>query len=129
MADEVRGPAFIQDATGGIAIFDEQVHASATLKIGDSITITGTRTVFNDLVQVGTVTNIKNNGTPQNAITPKDITLAELADHLGQLVRVVNTTFPNPGDLLFGNSNYTLTDTSGSEEKPSQLLAQRLSVL
>ncbi len=114
VANEFRGPAFIQDATGGIAIFDEQVHANATLKIGDSITVTGTRTAFNDLVQVGTVTSIENNGTPQNAITPKDITLSELANHPAELVRVVNTTFPNPGDLLFGDSNYTLTDASGS---------------
>ncbi len=116
VTDNFNGPAFIQDATGGVAIFDEQVHANATLKVGDSITVTGTRAAFNDQVQISTVTKVENNGVPQNAITPKDITLAELANHSGELVRVLNTTFPNPGDLLFGNSNFTLTDVSGNGE-------------
>ncbi|WP_103069112.1 T9SS type A sorting domain-containing protein [Aquimarina sediminis] len=112
--DNFRGPAFIQDATGGIAVFDEQVHANASLKIGDSITITGIRAAFNDQIQISSVAEVIHNGLPQNPITPIDITLAELADHPGELVRVLNTTFPNPGDILFGNSNFTLTDTNGS---------------
>ncbi len=114
VTDAFSGPAFLQDATGGIAIFDELVQANASLKVGDSITVTGVRAAFNDQVQIGSVTEVVNNGLPQNPITPLEITLAQLADHPGELVRVVNTTFPNPGDLLFGNSNFTLTDTSGN---------------
>lgn len=114
VTDSFKGPAFVQDATGGIAVFDESVHANATLKVGDSITITGTRAVFNDQVQISSVTKVVNHGLPQNPITPIDIALAELGQHPGELVRVLNTTFPNPGDILFGNSNFTLTDTSGS---------------
>ena len=48
VTDSFNGPAFIQDATGGIAVFDEQVFANATLKVGDSITVAGTRAAFND---------------------------------------------------------------------------------
>ncbi|WP_024768577.1 T9SS type A sorting domain-containing protein [Aquimarina macrocephali] len=116
VTDSFNGPAFIQDTTGGIAIFDDQVQANATLKVGDSITITGIRAAFNDQIQISSVTDVVNNGLPQNPITPLDITLAELADHPGELVRVLNTTFPNPGDLLFGNSNFTLTDARGNGE-------------
>ncbi|MBG6133098.1 exonuclease III [Aquimarina sp. EL_43] len=116
VTDSFNGPAFIQDATGGIAVFDDQVQANAALKVGDSITITGIRAAFNDQIQISSVTDVVNNGLPQNPITPLDITLAELADHPGELVRVLNTTFPNPGDLLFGNSNFTLTDASGNGE-------------
>ncbi len=114
VTDSFNGPAFIQDTTGGIAVFDQQVHANASLKVGDSITLTGVRAVFNDQVQISGVVDVVNNGLPQNPITPLEITLAELANHPGELVRVLNTSFPNPGDLLFGNSNFTLTDASGS---------------
>ncbi|MFC5047831.1 DUF5689 domain-containing protein [Aquimarina hainanensis] len=112
--DQFRGPAFIQDTTGGIAVFDEQLYASETLKIGDSITVTATRAVFNDQIQLGTVTEVISHGRAQEEITPKEITLATLEAHAGQLVKIVNPTFPNPGDLLFGNANYTLTDTSST---------------
>ncbi len=116
VTDSFNGPAFIQDATGGIAVFDEQVHANAALKVGDSITITGLRAAFNDQVQISGVVEVINNGLPQNPITPLQITLSEIANHPGELVSVNNTSFPNPGDLLFGNSNFTLTDTSGTGE-------------
>lgn len=114
VTDSFNGPAFIQDTTGGIAVFDDQVQANAALKVGDSVTITGIRAAFNDQVQISSVAQVVHNGLPQNPIVPLDITLAELVDHPGELVRVLNTTFPNPGDLLFGNSNFTLTDTSGN---------------
>lgn len=116
VTDSFNGPAFIQDSTGGIAIFDEQVHANAMLKVGDSITVTGVRAAFNDQVQIGSVVEVINNGTPNNPIVAKEITLAELDNHPGELVKIFNTTFPNPGDLLFGNSNFILTDTSGTGE-------------
>ncbi|WP_108868012.1 DUF5689 domain-containing protein [Aquimarina aquimarini] len=114
VTDSFRGPAFIQDETGGIAIFDDQIQANAALKVGDSVTITGIRATFNDQIQISTVTEVVHNGLPQNPITPIDITLAALANHPGELVRVLQPAFPNPGDILFGNSNFTLTDTSGS---------------
>ncbi len=116
VTDSFNGPAFIQDATGGIAVFDEQVQANTTLKVGDSITLTGVRAVFNDQIQISGVVEVINNGLPQNSIIPQEITLSEIANHPGELVRVLNTTFPNPGDLLFGNSNFTLTDASGTGE-------------
>ncbi|MBQ4820021.1 T9SS type A sorting domain-containing protein [Aquimarina sp. MMG016] len=116
VTDSFNGPAFLQDATGGIAVFDEQVQANAALKVGDSITLTGVRAAFNDQVQISGVIEVVNNGLPQNPIIPLEITLAQLANHPGELVRVANTSFPNPGDLLFGNSNFTLTDASGTGE-------------
>ncbi len=113
VTDSFNGPAFIQDNTGGIAIFDDQIQANPNLKVGDSITVSGIRDDFNDQIQINSVSEVVDNGTPQNPITPLDITLTQLSEHPGELVRIVNPTFPNPGDLLFGNSNFTLTDTSG----------------
>ncbi|MBP2831129.1 T9SS type A sorting domain-containing protein [Aquimarina sp. U1-2] len=116
VTNSFNGPAFIQDATGGIAVFDEQVQANAALQVGDSITLTGVRAVFNDQVQITGVVEVIDNGRPQRPILPQIITLSEIESHPGELVQVTNTTFPNPGDLLFGNSNVTLTDASGAGE-------------
>lgn len=116
VADEFGGAAFIQDNTGGIAVFDDDVHGAGKFKIGDQLIITATLTSFNDQLQLGSIepANITKVATPTITITPKAITLAELAQNEGQLVKIVDVTFPRPGDLLFGNSNYAVTDASGA---------------
>ncbi|WP_303317354.1 T9SS type A sorting domain-containing protein [Flavivirga abyssicola] len=116
VADELSGPAYIQDSTGGIAIFDELVHGDGVFQVGDSITVTGTRIVFRDQVQISSVTEVENNGTPNQPIVPVVVTLGELVNHPAELVKVLNPSFPKPGDILFGESNYILTDLSGSGE-------------
>ncbi len=114
VTDQFAGSAYIQDETGAIAIFDETVHGENNFAIGDSITITGVRGAFNDQLQLSNLTNLVDNGVATTPINPLQITLAELAQHPAELVQVVNTTFPNSGDLLFGNANFELTDGSGN---------------
>ncbi len=116
VADEFAGAAFLQDNTAGMAVFDELVHGDGVFMIGDSITVTGTRSAFRTLVQISPVDLVTDNSPATTIIEPRLITLAELGNYPGELVRVENVSFPNPGDLLFGNSNYTLTDSSGNGE-------------
>jgi endonuclease I/uncharacterized protein YdeI (BOF family) len=116
VADQFNGSAYIQDATGGIAVFDAQVHGAGLFNIGDSLTITGTRSAYNDQIQISPVSAVVNNGLPNQPIVPVDVTLSQLSNYPAQLVRVANTAFPAPGQLLFGNSNYQLTDASGTGE-------------
>ncbi len=116
VSDQFAGSAYLQDGTGGIAIFDELVHGDGVFQIGDSITVTGVRSSFNNQIQISPVTNVENNGIPNQQIEPLTITLSELTNHPGELVRITNPTFPKPGDILFGNSNYLVTDSSGSGE-------------
>lgn len=116
VSDQFSGSAYLQDSTAGIAIFDEMVHGNGVFAVGDSITVTGTRSAFNDQIQISAVSSVENNGLPNVPIAPLTITLAELANHPAELVRIVNVDFPTPGDILFGNSNYMLTDLSGSGE-------------
>lgn len=111
---QLGGPAYIQDATGGIGVFDASVHGAGAYQIGDSLKITGVREAFSDQVQIGSVSSVEYLGVASSPIEPTVVTLAELGNYPGQLVSVLSTTFPAPGDLLFGNSNYTLTDGSGS---------------
>lgn len=116
VSDQFSGSAYLQDSTAGIAIFDEMVHGDGLFAIGDSITVTGTRSAFNDQVQINAVSSVENNGLPNVPITPLTITLAELGSHPAELVRIADASFPTPGDILFGNSNYILTDSSGPGE-------------
>ncbi len=114
VSDQFRGSAYLQDATGAIAIFDEQVYGENVFQIGDSITVKGRRSAFNDQVQLQNITEVVNNGLPNRPITPKEITLSELGNHPGELVKVLNPNFPRPTDIFFGNANYELTDASGN---------------
>ncbi|WP_430906902.1 endonuclease [Maribacter sp. 2-571] len=116
VSDQFAGSAYLQDDTAGIAIFDETVHGEGNFMIGDSITVTGTRSAFNEQVQLSSVTEVVNNGVPDQQILPRTIAFNELGDYPGQLVRIANPDFPRPGDILFGNSNYELSDTSGIGE-------------
>ncbi len=116
VADEFSGAAYLQDATGAIAIFDELVHGDGVFQVGDSITVTGVRSVFRDQVQISSVTEVKHNGTPNQPITPLVITLDQLASHPAELVKILNPSFPRPGGLIFGAANYVLTDAVGSGE-------------
>ncbi|SFW73753.1 Por secretion system C-terminal sorting domain-containing protein, partial [Sinomicrobium oceani] len=116
VSDQFAGSAYIQDGTGGIAVFDAAVHGNGTFQIGDSITLTGTRSAFNNQVQISPVTEVTGFGAANNPIQPVTITLAELGDHPGELVRIAGVTFPVPGDMLFGNSNYVVSDQTGSGE-------------
>lgn len=116
VSDQLGGPAYMQDDTGGIAVFGDLVNGDDVFEIGASVTVTGTRSSFNDLVQISPVTVVSVNDPPTGIVEPRTITLAELGQFPGQLVRIENATFPNEGDLLFGSSNFILTDASGSGE-------------
>lgn len=116
VSDQFAGSAYIQDNTGAIAVFDGLVHGDGVFQIGDSITLTGTRSTYNNQAQISPVSSVTNNGIPNNAITPRTISLNELANYPGELVRIQNISFPTPGDMMFGNSNYIISDSSGNAE-------------
>ena len=113
VSDQFSGSAYLQDDTGGIAIFDKQVYGDGMFMIGDSIRVTGIRSSFNNQIQISSVTEVIKNGKSSISIKPKTITLSQLSSHPGELVRIKNPKFPDPGNIFFGNSNYTLTDKSG----------------
>ncbi|WP_338815560.1 lamin tail domain-containing protein (plasmid) [Bernardetia sp. Wsw4-3y2] len=112
VADQLNGPAFIQDATGGIAIFDSQVHGGA-FPIGQRLRITATRADFNNQIQLSSVTALTDLGAA-TPVVPQVITLDQLDAHRGELVNIVSVTFPDPNTFLFGNSNYTVTNGANS---------------
>ena len=117
-SDQFAGPAYIQDATGGIAIFDAQLHADGLFDIGDSVIVRGERSAFRGEEQLVNLTLVTDLGAANQPVQPQVITLADLDDpqYSAELVRIASADFPQPGDLLFGESNYVLTDGSGNGE-------------
>ncbi|HPF51768.1 MAG TPA: T9SS type A sorting domain-containing protein [Draconibacterium sp.] len=116
VSDQFAGAAYMQDTTAGIAVYDAQIYGPGLFNIGDSITITGTLTIYNGLLEVSSLSSVVSHGMAVNPVEPLEITLAEMADHPSELVKVLDATFPSPNNLLFGNNNYTLSDASGSGE-------------
>ncbi|GAB3532786.1 hypothetical protein GCM10027443_17100 [Pontibacter brevis] len=113
--DELGGPAFIQDRTGGIALFDYQVHGENAFSIGDSIQVTASVGTFNQQVQLVDVTNLESFGPAKQPVAPVQVTIAQLTNALeGQLVTIPNASFTDTRGLLFPESNYRITDGTGT---------------
>ncbi len=112
--DQFAGPAYIQDSTGGIAIYDISVHWPGVFQIGDEIQIQGVLSEFGQMLQVTNITwlDTLSLGNPVYADT---LTISELAAHEGELVTITNVTFDD-GGLFYPGSNYGITDGSGSTQ-------------
>ncbi|MDW3194764.1 MAG: T9SS type A sorting domain-containing protein [Cytophagales bacterium] len=110
-ADQFGGPAYLQDSTAGIALFDSQVHGDGNFQIGDQLWITGAIGAFNNqiqLVNVDTAVLVGN-----SPVTPTAATVADLINLEGQLV-TLDLTFDTQQGLLYPNSNYGTSDNTGA---------------
>jgi len=115
VAHELGGPAFIQDATGGIALFDADVHGEGIFNIGDSIQVTAAIGAFNEQVQLVDVTNVQSFGPAANPIVPLAVNISEITNALeGQLITIPKASFTDTRGLLFPESNYSITDATGN---------------
>jgi exonuclease III len=116
VSDQFNGSAYLQDNTGGIAVYDASVYGAGLFAIGDSIKITGTKSLYYSQTQIGSLSSVTSLGAAVVPITPKYVGISKLSKYVGELVTIYNPVFPNPGNIMFGNSNYIITDTSGSGE-------------
>jgi phosphatidylserine/phosphatidylglycerophosphate/cardiolipin synthase-like enzyme len=76
VAQQFGGPAYMQDASGGLAVFD--LAFEGAVSSGDEVTLTGTVTQFNGLTELANVTlhNIYSHG---NDVIPLVVTVSQLA--------------------------------------------------
>lgn len=101
-------PKFIQDATGGILLFDSGSKISTSYNIGDGITnIMGTLTTVTGMLQFIPVTDPGAATSTGNTLTPVEIDLVNLANYPGQLVKVSGVTITGTGNFAAG-TNYNL---------------------
>ncbi|MCC9136104.1 DUF5689 domain-containing protein [Pontibacter silvestris] len=116
-ANELGGPAYLQDSTGGIPVFDYQLHGPGAFSIGDSIQVTASVGVYNQMVQLVDVTNVESFGVATNPVAPLEVSISEITPALeGQLITVPNVSFTDTRGLLFPESNYGITDGTGTLE-------------
>lgn len=116
-----RGPSYLEDATGGLAVFSPE-GVSAVVEVGEEVVLMGRVDQFFGLNQLNDETTVVARiGTP-GAPAPPTLTLAQIASqsaaneiYESRLVRVagvtVNTTVWNSEG---SGTNYLLTDASGT---------------
>jgi hypothetical protein len=115
------GPRYIQDHTGGLAIFGSAFENE--FNTGDSVRITSKLSHYNGLTQLIYDANTTVIEIVESNITvqPKTIAIEDilnqtwngLEEYEGILVTIENATIAETGSFD-GNSNYTLTDETGS---------------
>ena len=97
VAQQFGGPAYVQDASGGLAVFD--LSFEGAVSIGDEVTITGTVTQYSGLTELANVTlhKIHSHG---NEIIPLVVTVSQIAndgangveDYEGSMVQLNRVT-------------------------------------
>ena len=112
---------YIQDPTGGVDIFSTSINIA--LSLGDSVEVTGTVAQFNGLTEI-TPSSISDivilpTGTMPPAVL-EVVTVSQLGNagvgepYEGRLVRINNVTITSPPATFAANTNYNITDGSGT---------------
>ena len=118
--------AYIQTEDGGLAVrqqsgelFDDV--ADGTVQAGTELTVTGTLSEFNGLLQINnTALDSYTVGDTGDAPDPVTVTLADLADngefYEGRLVRIADARFADGGGTFALNTSYDVSDTSNMDD-------------
>ncbi len=121
VGNEFNSPSYIQDNTAGLAIFARGSGLfSASVKVGDSVVVTGKLTHFRGLTQFDPVYSFQIIDTGKT-VEPLILTIDDIKSqdwngyeaYEGMLVRINNVTVSATGTWV-GNTNYTITDSTGS---------------
>ncbi|QKZ13103.1 putative Ig domain-containing protein [Spirosoma sp. KUDC1026] len=101
---------YVQDETGGILVYSgaSGTDYSGVVQLGDLVQVSGPISVFNGALEVNGVTGftaVSGGDVP----APKVITLDQLPNYQGQLVRVSDATISGTGATFTGGTNYTIT--------------------
>lgn len=111
--DELGVIVYIQDATGGIAIYDPDNMGD--VKFGDSITVSGKLVDYNNLLEMQPVSSVvveKENATQPDPVV---LTPSELGEaYEGMLVTIESATFELAGSAFVSKTNYDFS--AGGQE-------------
>lgn len=96
---------YMQDATAGIAAYGSSV---GTVNRGDSITVTGTLKIYNQLLEIDPISNVTVLSTGNTLPDPVVLTPIQLSEsYEGQLVKIIDVVFNDGGQTFTGNNKYT----------------------
>src|SRR5690606_32203861 len=121
VANEFGGPAYLQDGTAGISVYFTDLHNAA--QRGDSVQVTGPLAEFGTTASGKGLLQISGSNISFNVInselvepTPQVVNIGSIAEiHQSQLIEIKSASFESSGNFQ-GNTNYTITDGSGSVE-------------
>lgn len=101
---------YMQDATGGIPIYDNGFAGAVTR--GDSVTVTGELVLFGTLLEIVNVTSQTVHASNQT-VTPLVVTPSGMGpSNEGELIQINNVTFANQGGT-FSSGTLSFTDANG----------------
>ena len=120
VAGELGGPSYVQDATGGLAVFGSSF--TSAVERGDEVVVTGTVSQFNGLTEL--VSPVLDSTVSRgNTVEPLMVTAAEIAADGASgielyeclLVRLDAVSVQASGTWS-ANTNYPLSDATGTTE-------------
>ncbi len=98
---------YLQDETAGIAAYGSAV---SVVNRGDSISVTGTLKIYNQLLEIDPISNVTVLSTLNPIPAPVVVTPDQINETVeGELVRVYNVLFNDAGQDFTGNKKYTFT--------------------
>jgi len=98
---------YFQDETAGIAAYGS---AMEDVNRGDSITVTGTLKIYNQLLELDPISNVTINSTGNTLPDPIVLTPVQLSEsYEGQLVKINDVIFNDGGQTFTGNNKYEFT--------------------
>lgn len=99
---------YIQDNTGGIGIYDNDL---SDVQRGDSITVTGELDDYNNLLEINPVASFSVLASGMPLPAPQIISISDISeDYEAELIRINNVEFENASGQFGGNANYSFTD-------------------
>lgn len=98
---------YFQDATAGIAAYGGSV---SVVNRGDTITVTGTLKLYNQLLELDPLTSVVVNSTGNPLPSPIVLTPAQISEtYEGRLVKIDDAAFTDAGLVFTGNKLYDFT--------------------
>jgi len=98
---------YMQDNTGGIAVYDSQL---SNVNRGDSITVTGKISPYDGLIEIGSVTGLTINSSGNKLPPPVVITPDQIGEpYESQLVQIKHVVFDDGGKTFAGKTSYSFT--------------------
>jgi phosphatidylserine/phosphatidylglycerophosphate/cardiolipin synthase-like enzyme len=98
---------YFQDNTAGIAAYGS---ATSVANRGDSVLVTGTLKVYNQLLEIDPVSSFTVLSTGHPVPAPIVLTPGQIAEaYESRLIKVENVTFTDAGTLFTGNKKYEFT--------------------
>ncbi|MBC8321064.1 MAG: T9SS type A sorting domain-containing protein [Bacteroidetes bacterium] len=98
---------YMQDATAGIAAYGSAV---GVVNRGDSITVTGTLKIYNQLLELDPIASVVVNSSGNTVPNPILLTPIQLSEsYESQLVKINDVIFNDGGQTFTGNKKYTFT--------------------